>query len=716
MSILKDEKRIAETREKSRISKEMTELRDRIPKKLSKQLKDMNAGQLISKMWSSANSERVEWLEKQQTYLADWDEFFENHIEGPFEGSSQLHLPITFTHCKAMHARLMQALFGVQPPFNTKARSSDEVERAPLVDSLMAYTLSDWSNNYQGVKDVISDWVWEFVTVGTAVLKIRWDRKYTSYIDVESTTQTELTPTIGIVRQTEAKEVVKTDKIFDGPCLEMVFPEDIVIIGGKGNLNEADAVIHRQFLNSDSLHSLADQGIFDKEAVKEVIQSGGSSKSGQDISGLKQDRSENTGISSVDSAVEHEEWEILEAYVRLDANEDGLDEDLIVWIHPKTGTVLRSTYLHRVDKSGKRPFFKVDFHRRPGEMYGRGLVEIMHPLSVEQDAIHNQLIDSGTIKNMPFGFYRASSSLDPQVIPLAPGNLYPVDDPQRDISFPNVNGGTGFYGEVLALLQDQQNRVTGLSDLNFGLLTAQGAARTATGARALIGESNANLDVHLQNLARGWKDALNYLFSLIQQRIPRGFSFRVTGMDGKDFFGEIPDREAIRGRFDFEISENSANSNRQIQQTIAQQILAQVLDPVAIQTGIVSPGNIYEAKKNMFQAFGVKDWSRYISKPQGHRVFLTPEEEINRVINGITTPVNIGDDHESFIRAATELLDSEAAQGVDPAGLRALQAQVLEHQRAFQALQQLQRQQAVQAQAQANAQAVPDEEAVQGGQ
>src|SRR5690606_36348476 len=97
-------------------------------------------------------------------------------------------------------------------------------------------------------------------------------------------------------------------------------------------------------------------------------------------------------------------------------------------------------------------------------------------------------------------------------------------------------------------------RLTGISDLTLGLLNQQGAARTATGARAILGESTANLDVHLRRLNLGWKKALEYLLHMLQQRIPDGFSFRLTGDDGSSYWAYIKTRDDLEGDFDVEVS------------------------------------------------------------------------------------------------------------------------------------------------------------------
>ena len=682
-------------------------LRDQIPKKLRIASKKAELGRVVSSIWKKGNSDRQPWLDNQKVLLAQWDDFVANLPEGPFDGASTLHLPTTFVHAKAIHARLMEALFGIEPPFVVKAKRESETPRLEMVDAIMTHTLMEWANHGDGVKEVVSDWVWDFVTTGVGLLKARWEREFTSFVDVEETVivdevegdESGLPPDVRVVE----KEVLRKIKSFDGPILEVVRPEDLLIVGGGGNIQRAHSVTHRQWLTASQLWGLADQEIFDAEAVEKVIKSGEDRK-GSAIGGeIKQDRALNAGKSSADSEADLKLYEILETYMQYDVNKDGINEEIIIWVHADTDEILRTTYLRRASQYGTRPFFKADFHRRSGEDNGIGMVEMMFSLSLEQDAMHNQAVDSGTIRNMPFGFYRASSSLDPEIIELVPGAMYPVDNPQTDIHFPRVNGGHSFNLQMSQVIQEQINKLTGLSDLNFGQLTSQGATRTATGTRAVIGESNLNLNVSLGNLSRAWGQCLRFIFSMLQKQIPIGYSFRVTGELGEDYWAQIKSRQDLAGQFDFDISENSANSNRSIQQQVAQQINAITADPVAIQTGVVNQSGIFESKKILLQSIGVKDWSKYITKPDSSRRVLTPEEELNRILAGITVRVQLADDHQGFIDLAKDVLDSEEAEqaySIEQLGL--LQAQSDEHRRAIQAFEQLQAQARSRAQVNAN--------------
>lgn len=688
-------------------------LRDQIPQKLLKKLRDMDVGQKVYKMWLTGNANRQTWLERQQEFLADWDEFLPSTDQGAFNGSSNLHLPMPFIVIKTLHARFLQALLGIDPPFTVKARREDAVERSAMVQEVMEYAIKDWANCYEGAYEALDDWVWQWLSTGSGILKQRWDVEYTRFMDVQQVAvpaapRSEIDEN-GIeilVPQTKMKEkeVAVTKKKFEGPVFENILNEDFVMIGGKGNPQKADACFHREMLTASQLWTLVDRNVFDEDAVEKVIRGGKDHNAGNVTGAIKYQRAMNAGKSQVDSEVELDRYEILESYLKLDVDDSGINSDIVCWVHPRSGEILRATYLNRINKSGERPFSKIDFHRRAGEDYGIGMVEIMHPLSIEMDAMHNMRIDFGMISSMPFGFYRPTSSINPETINLEPGALIPVDNPQTDVYFPNLGNRTSFGFQEEAALQNMVERLTGISDLSLGLQSSQGAARTATGARAILGEANANLDVHLRRLNLGWKKTLDYLLHMLQQRLPDGFSFRLTGDDGSNYWAYIAQKEDICGDFDFEVSPNTSSSNKSIQVENAQQIMQITSNPLDIQLGVVNPNGRYEAIKNYLSTIGVKDYGKFINKPAIPRIF-SPQEEVNRILRGVDTPVTPQSDHEGYMEYYQYLISQpEILSQFSQQDISLLKIQAAKHEQMMQAMEEMAAQQRNVQQMQQNAQ------------
>jgi uncharacterized protein YwbE len=715
MSVLIQDKKVLQEGRKAPLKNVKASLRDQIVKKLAKKLDDDDFGIKVRDLWNRGNANRAEWLERQGEYMAGWDEFLEAGPGGTFDGSSNLHLPTLFIVVKTMHARFLQALIGVDPPFVTKARTEASVDRVPMVSDTMRYAVLEWANHHQGIEEQLDKWVWSWVSTGSGIIKWSWDVEYTRYVDVDtvekkSTPKFVIDPKTGkeiAIPQTKMveEETIVTKKVFDGPTCHFVQVEDLLILGGSGNPDRADTVIEQSYLDSSALWTLADRGVFSEEVVREIIDSGYDSEVTEDTSNLKQQRATASGQGAADNDLDIDRYGMLEVHTKYDVDGSGIFSDIVAWVHKKTGKIAKATYLRRMTKSGERPYKKIDYHIRNGQEYGIGIVEILYPLAKEMDAMHNMRIDWGMVATMPFGFYRPASSINPETIQLEPGALIPVDNPSTDVYFPNLGNRTVFGMQEEQALQQMIDRVTSISDLNLGVISGQGATRTATGTKALVGESSANLDVYLRRLNRGWRASLKYLLHMLQQRVPAGLSFRVTGDTGSDYWQQIASSDDLAGDFDIEVSANSSNSNKQVQQDVAQQILQLVSNPLNIQLQIVSAGNVYEANKNYMQSLGIKEYGRYITKPQGYMVSMSPEEEANRLLRGIPVPVQPAMDHQGFVDFVEMLFKHDELMGqFTQQEVGALHAQAMQHQSMMSALASAQSQAANVAQMQQNAQ------------
>ena len=712
MSVLNNDRKVIADGRKNVLKDVDASLRDQVVVKLAKKLEADDIGRKISDLWDRGTANRMEWLEKQKEFLASWDQHRVTNPDGAFDGSSDLHVPMPLTVAKTIHARFLQAILGMDPPFNLKARTEAYYERVPMISDTMRYAINDWANERRGIEEEVDKWLWSWITAGSGIIKWGWDCKYSRYMDVAMVEEdgipiTQFKDGVEVLvpqKRMVEKEVEITRKVFEGPTCSFRELEDVIIMGGGGDPDRADAVLESDWLDSNQLWTLADRKVFSDEAVRKTIESGPDHAGAEPHKSKQVDQSRESGQAMFDHDMDHDRYQIIEAYLRYDVDGNGIFSDIVVWVHKKSRALLKATYLYRMSKSGERPYKKIDFHLRNGQEYGVGIVEMLYPLSREMDAMHNMRIDFGLISVMPFGFYRASSSINPETIQMEPGALIPVDNPQQDIYFPNLGNRSVFGFQEEQALQQMVDRLTAISDLNLGVIGGQGATRTATGTRALMGESSANLDVYLRRMNRGWKASLEYLLHMLQQRIPAGLSFRVTGDAGSDYWRQIKAASDIEGDYDIEVSPNTSSSNKQIQEQNAQEIMQLTANPLDIQLQIITPAGRYEALKNYMVTKGFKDFGRFIQKPQNAHRLLTPEEEANRVLRGVETPIQPEDDHEGFIAFFEHIKDNDELLGqFNEDQTIALALQARKHQRMLDALKQMQAQVANSQQMQMNA-------------
>lgn len=684
-------------------------LRDQQISKLATKLIEQQIPEKVVTLWNKENADRSEWFNRQDAYLREIDEFIEPIYEAATDWSSTIHLPTVLTVVKTYHARMFTALWGIDPPFVARARASANEDRQFLVEQLMRYTLRDWANEHDGVEDELDKWLWDWIVRGNGILKGRWHKKFTRFMDIETDqvedVEMQMNPETGdsvpvpVMVEVE-REVIRTEEVFNGPMLECIPLEDVVIIGGGGDPQKADAVIHQGEMTASDLWSAVDQKLMIKDAVEEVIQ-GGRDNRNQDMSGnIKQEQSKRSGDAATPGEQELDRYKVLEAYLKVDVDGSGITSDVIVWVHKASKRLLRATYLRRVNSTGRIPFFNIQFHKRNGAKYAAGLVELLYSLGKEIDAMHNINVDIGILSSLPFGFYRpTASALKEEGLPVEPGIMIPVDNPQTDVWFPNLGLRTSFGLQEEQALMNQIERLTSISELNLGIIGAQGATRTATGTRAILGESSNNLSIYIQRMNRGWKRALRFVFESLQQRIPPGFEFRITGEDGGGWWHQIKSRQEIEGMFDFELDANSANSNKQAQMEQANLIYQATQNPLDMQLGLITPANRYEALVNYFKVNGIKSIGKYATKPTGFEIAFSPIEMLDRLLNGLDVKFSPSTDLQGFIAIAQEFLQDDELNGqFGPNHAAVINAKMIEAAQLLQAMQQMQAQQAVGAQ------------------
>jgi hypothetical protein len=173
-----------------------------------------------------------------------------------------------------------------------------------------------------------------------------------------------------------------------------------------------------------------------------------------------------------------------------------------------------------------------------------------------------------------------------------------------------------------------------------------------------MGENNNNLSVHLRRLMRGFSKVVRTTWHMLQNRCEPGFAFRIAGSDGGDVFRKVYDSD-LALEVDFEISANSANSNKSVQIELNQQLVNMTMNPLNIQLGITGPNEIYASQKAYLNSLGLKDVHRFLKRPQDYAYNMSPEEEFQRVIRGEKLPINPAADHDGFIAFVTTMLDKQ---------------------------------------------------------
>ena len=678
-------------------------LEERSNKKLLNTLEEDGVGAIITANWDGESAKIGEFLKRQTDQLDLLDNFSSAIGEhNPFGGSSNLHIPMPFTVCKTYHARFMSGLLDIDPPFSVKARREDGTDAVQPIEDLMKFSLFSWANRGDGIDDVLDTWVWLWCTTGTGIIKNRWLVEYEKFVDVERKPvpappllqENESGELIEVPQWTyEEVEVEKVERTQYCPQYDIVNLEDLRVVNGEGDTDKADMVLHRTYLSASALWTGVERGLYKEEVVEAIIKGGASdplspSDQGGEIKQLRKIKGGNTSGTTSGRDV----YEVIEACMKWDVDGSGIVTEIVVLVEKMTSKILHATYLRRIAKNGKRPYAIAHFHRRPGEAFGVGLLEILSPLSKELDLMHNTRLDNVMLQSTPFYLYRKHAGFDPEDVVLEPGAGIPVTDVLQDIHFPQLPNRTQFTAQEESVVYTYVERLTGISDLALGVLSStQGPSRTATGARALMGENNTNMNVHMRRLGRGWTRLLQNHWFMLRNKVEPGFTFRIVGDDGRDIFRKVND--VMMGvDVDFEIGANSSNSNKAIQQENANYLVQMTMNPLNLQSGLSDAGKMYAAQKFQLNSRGIKDVHRFLNRPVGYEYTPSPQEEFQRIINGIPVQVQLGMDHEKAIAFMSSILEQQS-QLETPEGklnseqINAVQDQVKQHMAIMDAMQ-----------------------------
>ena len=477
----------------------------------------------------------------------------------------------------------------------------------------------------------------------------------------------------------------KTDNvIFDGPVLEILRQEDCFMLGNYDDIQKAPFFAHRTWMSESQLRRLAGDGFFDKQAVNKILEqnkvkdekAGSKSRTGiiPENSYVSEEKDIQEGVVTVTSLANKPEFEIFETYMTYDMDEDGFDEEIIVWVEGKTREIVRHTDLDRVCSDGKRPFFKGDLIKRPGRSYSIGLAELLYPLNTELDAIHNQQIDFGTITTIPFFIYTPMSGLKQEEIRLEPGVGIPVDD-VNSFRFPQFPQNLNFHQSQEEDIRRMANDLTALQGPSIGQAPSPlGAGRTATGLTTILQESNLQLDIFIKRLQSTYAKLLKSLDVMIQSRIPDGITIRVLGADGiqvknetgENEFKTIKTRFELNGNVDYELLANSASLNRELDFQKAMLRNQVLVNPLDLQIGLQNIETIYENRKDWLKKQGEIDPDKFLVKPKMIEKPMTPEEEVAFIVQGKKPRLTLNDDHRLKIDVLSAFANSpEFKKGIE---------------------------------------------------
>jgi hypothetical protein len=393
----------------------------------------------------------------------------------PWPNASNVVTPLSMMNTNGIYA-LLKSSFSVRKPFWTVEGSTRAFhEQAKAAEALLdALAESPYHLDLRKVNNTL---LYELASIGTQVAKVPW------LIDKR----------IFKRRAPGGAYETVTQTVKDSPAVIPVKREDFLIHSYWADIQRAPWVAHRVHLMEHELMQKQALGIY--ENVEDVL------LHEEDVDPQRAEGLSRAGVNpSATSATKT--YDIYEVYMFYDVDDDGIPEDLIVWIHPESGVVLRTEF----NDLGVRPFVRLPYLNRPFEFNAIGVGWMSEHLQDEIDALHNMRIDGTHIASLQMYVTRRGGGLAAGET-FRPLKNIQVDAPREDfvpVTFPDISPST-VQAEMMA--KEYADRATGASDAMMGFENPATSSRTtATGTMFLAQQGSKMFNAIQENVEDGFSE------------------------------------------------------------------------------------------------------------------------------------------------------------------------------------------------------------------
>ena len=399
------------------------------------------------------------------------------------------------------------------------------------------------------------------------------------------------------------------DENLQRPVSKFVAPEDLIVPYYTTDLESCPRITHVIKMPENNVRKLQAIGFykkFDMQAGEEASDFSSLDTVKEKLEGMEpsSDSDEVCVLYEVHCNLDLEGFEDIGE----DGEETGVKLPYIVTIDSNTENVLsiRRNFNSEDPMKTKIEYF-VHFKFLPGlGFYGFGLTHMIGGLSKASTSILRQLIDAGTLSNLPAGFKTRGIRIRNEDEPIQPGEFRDVDAPAgslRDAIQPlPFKEPSGTLLSLLGLLVQSGQRFASIAEIAVGEGNSQAPVGTTL---ALMEKSTKVLSAIHKRLHNAQKKEFGLLADIFAQSLPPVYPYQISG--GQN---EIKQSD-FDGRIDiFPVS------NPDIFSTSQRIVMAQeMMQLVQSNPQIHGPGGVYEAYKRMYASLGVDNIDALLLPP-----------------------------------------------------------------------------------------------------
>ncbi len=595
---------------------------------LADYLDDIQLGKLASDFLGAFEADKDSRKDWHDTYIKGLDMLgfkYEDRTQ-PFEGASGVVHPLLAESVTQFQAQAYKELLPPSGPVRTQivGLSTPDVEQqADRVKEYMNYQITHEMKEYDPEMDQL---LFYLPLAGSAFKKVYFDP---------------------IQKRAVAK---------------FVAAEDLIINYMANDLDQADRVTHIIKMNNNDVRKLQISGFY-----RDVELSSGQ----VDPTDVRDKVDELQGLEK-NYASDDDEHEILEMHINADIpgfeNENGIKLPYIVTIDQFSRTILsiRRNWNQDAQEPSKISYF-VHFKFLPGlGFYGFGLIHMLGGLSRTATSVLRQLIDAGTLANLPAGFKARGMRIRDHDEPLQPGEFRDVDVTGQSIKesllpLPYKEPSQVLFA-LLGFSVDAGKSFAAIADMKMGEGNEQNPVGTTL---ALIERGTKVMSAIHKRLHCAQRMEFNILARIFKLYLPPEYPYQVVGGNRMIKQADFDDRVDI-----LPVSDPNIFSMAQ-RVTLAQQQLQ-------LATAAPQLHNLREAYRRMYAAMGVDNVDAILKPDPDMPEPISPAMENSAAMKGQNPKAFPMQDHMAHMQAHAEFMFTRMVQ-INPQLYAMLQSHVSEH-------------------------------------
>ena len=455
------------------------------------------------------------------------------------------------------------------------------------------------------------------------------------------------------------------DDLLGRAVSKFVQADDLIVPYSANSLEDAEAIVHVLRMSENEIRKQQVSGFYkDIELGQPPVVENQVKDAERRLEGISKDGNQ------------QDQFVILEMHVDLDLEgfEDmgqdgeptGIKLPYIVTILESTNEILsiRRNYTPDDPTKEKIKYF-VQYKFLPGTgFYGFGLIHMIGGLTRTATSALRQLLDAGTLANLPAGFKTRGIRIRDDAQPLQPGEFRDVDAPGGNIKDQFMQ--LPFKGPYQTLLQlmgvvvQAGQRFASIADAQVGDMNQQAAVGTTV---ALLERGSRVMSAIHKRLYVGLKTEFKLLAEVFKTYLPPEYPYDVPGATRQVKVADFDEKVDILPVADPNIfSQTQRISMAQMELQLAQSN-PQIHD-------------LYQAYRSMYEAVGVKNINAILPPPQQPQPIDPALEEI-AAMGMKPFQAFPGQDHKAHIDSHLNFMQSNMVQN-SPAIMGALQKNILE--------------------------------------